>query len=73
MSQFIPTCYKKININEIETNKLCRDSLVMTDITISTSCTTHSSYMDICDSLYNNVKYDDQTWNLIVDLLLEFK
>ena len=31
LSQFIPTCYEEININEIETNQLCRDSLLMID------------------------------------------
>ena len=29
--------------------------------------------MDICNSLYNNMKNGDQTSNLIVGLLLEFK
>ena len=31
LSQFIPTYYEEININEIETNQLCRDSLLMID------------------------------------------
>ena len=51
LSQFIPTCYKEININETETNQLCRDSLVMTDNIKSKSCITHSSYMNVCNSL----------------------
>ena len=31
LSQYTPICYAEININEIETNQLCRDSLLMTD------------------------------------------
>ena len=40
---------------------------------MSKSCVTHSLYMDICNSLYNNMKNDDQISNLIIGLLLEFK
>ena len=50
LSQFTPSCYEEININEIEINQLYRDSLVMTDNSISKSCVTHSSYMNICNS-----------------------
>ena len=67
------SCYEKININEIETNQLRRDSLVMTDNSLSTSCVTHSSYMDICNYLYNNMKNNDQISNVIIGLLLKFK
>ena len=45
----------------------------MIDNTKSKSVVTHSSYMDICNSLYINIRNDDQTSNLIVSLLLEFK
>ena len=44
----------------------------MTDNSTSRSFATHSSYKDICNSLYNNMKNDDKTSNLIVALLLEF-
>ena len=40
---------------------------------MSKSCVTYSSYMDICNSLYNNKKNNEQISNLIVSLLLEFK
>ena len=73
VSQFIPSCYEEMNTNEIEIDQLCRDNLVMTDNSMSKSCVTYSSYMDICNSLYNNMKNGDQTSNLIVGLLLEFK
>ena len=45
----------------------------MIDNTKSKSVVTHSSYMNICNSLYINIRNDDQTSNLIVSLLLEFK
>ena len=67
------SCYEKININEIETNQLRRDSFVMIDNSISKRCVTHSLYMDIYNSLYNNMKNDEQISNVIIGLLLEFK
>ena len=73
VSQFIPSCYEEMNINEIEKNQLCRDNLVMTDNSMSKSCVTYSSYMDICNSLYNNKKNNEQISNPIVSLLLELK
>ena len=45
----------------------------MTDNSKTKSFVTHSSYMDIYNSLYNNMKNDDQISNVIVSLLLEFK
>ena len=45
----------------------------MIDNSKSKNIVTHCLYMNICNSLYNNMKNDDQTSNLIVDLLLEFK
>ena len=73
LSQFIPSCYEEININEIETNQLCCDSLTMVDNSISKCCVTHSSYMDSCNSLYNNMKNNEQISHLIVGLLVKFK
>ena len=45
----------------------------MTDNSKTKSVVAHSSYMDIYNVLYNNMKNDDQTSNQIVVLLLEFK
>ena len=45
----------------------------MIDNSKSKNIVTHSLYMDICNSLYNSMKKDDQKSNLIVGLLLEFK
>ena len=45
----------------------------MTDNSISKGCVTHSSYMNICNSWYNNMKNDEQISNIIAGLLLEFK
>ena len=73
LSQFIPTCYEEININEIETNQLCCDSFLITDNSKSKSVVTYSSYMDICNYLYNNMKNNDQISNVIIGLLLKFK
>ena len=69
VSQNITTCYDKININEIEINQLFRDILETSEKYMSNNCVTHNTYIAICNSLYNNMKNDDQISNLIVDLL----
>ena len=71
LSQFIPTCYEEININEIDTDQLCRDSILTTVNSKSKRFVTYSSYIDIFNSLYKNMKNNDQISNLIVGLLLE--
>ena len=73
LSQNISTCYDKININEIEKHQLCRDSIETTENIKSKSCVTHSSYMAICNYLYNNMRNNDQISNFIVGLLFELK
>ena len=73
LSQHIPTYYDEININKIETNQLHRDSLETTENIKSKTCVMHSSYMVICNCLYNHMKNYDQISNLIVGLSLEFK
>ena len=45
----------------------------MTDNNISKNCVTHSSYIAFLNSLYYNMKNDNQTPNLIISLLLKFK
>ena len=45
----------------------------MTNNSKSKRFVTHSSYVDICNSLYNNMKNDEQISNVIIGLLLEFK
>ena len=45
----------------------------MVDNSISKCCVTHSSYMDSCNSLYNNMKNNEKISHLIVGLLVEFK
>ena len=60
LSQFIPICDEEININEIESNQLCRNNLLMRDNNKSKRFVTHSSCIDISNSLYKNMKNDDQ-------------
>ena len=62
----IDDIYDEINIDEIETNQLCRKSPELKDNNIS-----HSSFMDICNLLFNNTKNDVQLSNTIIGLLLE--
>lgn len=62
-----------MNINEIKIYQLCRDTLETTEMIKSTNFNIRSSYMAICNSLYNNMRNDEQISNLIIGLLLEFK
>ena len=62
----IDDIYDEINIDEIETNQLCRKSPELKDNNIS-----HSSFMDICNLLFNNTKNDVQLSNTIIGLLLK--
>ena len=39
----------------------------------SNDCVSHSSYMAICNTLYNNMKHDNQISNSILGLLLKLK
>ena len=62
--------YDKINIDEIETNQLFHDSLDLKDNNISKNNVSHSLFMDICKSLFNNMKDDVQLSTTIIGLLL---
>ena len=73
LSQNISTCYDEININEMETNQLYKDSLETSENNKSNNCLIHNTYIAICNSLYNNVKNYEQISNLIVGLLLQLK
>ena len=65
--------YEERIINEIETDQLCRGSHEVPDNSQLNNRVTYSSYMDICNSLYNNLKKYDQILNIIISLLLEIK
>ena len=51
----------EIIINEIDNNKLCSDGLENIENNQKLLCVNHSSYMAICNNVYNNIKNDDQT------------
>ena len=60
-----------MNIYEIETNQLCRDSPKLKDNNISKNNISHSSCMDIYNLLLYNTKNDVQLSTTIIGLLLE--
>lgn len=68
-----PAYYEEININEIDTEQLCCDSTPSKNDIQSDNGVSHSSYMNICNTLYNNMKNDNKTSNIVVGLLLEVK
>ena len=55
----------------METNQLCRDNPELKDNNISKNNISHSSFMHICNLLFNNTKNDVQLSNRIIGLLLE--
>ena len=55
-SNNLSTSFDEININNIETNQLYRGGLENTENNNSYDCVRHSSYIAICNSLYNNIK-----------------
>ena len=67
----IEDVYDEMNIDEIKTNQLCRDSPKLEDFNISKNDISHSSFMDTCTLLFNNTKNDVQLSNTIMGLLLE--
>ena len=60
-------------MNEIDTEQLYRDSIPSKDDNQLVNGVSHSSYMNICNTLYNNMKNDNKTSNIVVGLLLEVK
>ena len=66
-----PAYYEEIDINEIDTDLLCCNSTSSNNDIRLKNRVAHSSYMNICNSLYNNMKNDNKTSNIVVGLLLE--
>ena len=67
----IDDIYDEINIDEIVINQLCRKNTELKDSNLSNNNISHSSFMNICNLLFNNTKNDVQLSNTIIGLLLK--
>ena len=67
----IDDIYDEINIDEIETNQLCRENTELKDNNISNNNISYSSFMNICNLWFNNTENDAQLSKTIISLLLE--
>ena len=54
--------FDEINITVIETNQFCNDNVEYTENNTSNEFVTRSSYMVICNKLFNSMKNDNQIY-----------